>query len=787
MTNFANPKKRRIRQRIALFAMALGSCVFAFFQVFSVLPASAEMVPYLAQVSTGSLTVAPGATVTITLKFKNIGTKTWIRGKSATAVYLYGSSSVFGHPSWLKDDLPALIDQSQVKPGQMASASFIVQAPNVPGVYVERFLLSAGAGTWIKGSTVPVTFTVASPPPVQVAVAKTPAIATTSAPVDSTVPSSSIYKAELVSKGGIEWQAQPGERISADIVFKNVGTVTWKRNDAQFLSLYTWSPKYRKSTFKDETWISDIDAAKLKELEVKPGQTGTIHLVMTAPQASGAYKETFQLALENAAWIDGGSVTLPIRVGVSSEIAATSKPDVGSPVVVGSVSPVSVGTYSSVLLLTSNKEVKIGGSERLQITHGFKNAGTAVWQNRALKLVSVAPALGAYSSVHDSSWLTTDKVTETNGSTAPGEIGFLSYTLKAPAKSGTYQVTFQLMANGQDVDGGEVTIPVTVTSDGMVDPTPIPVPGAAITPNAPQPLNGDDSSLPNEPIIRVGLFKTTDDMMIVRGVQTAMTVTQNGTTVCTIPQGQTVSDIYDRANHVYKLSGSGCTSQSSGWYVFAAADGISPLEITDYSRPVSWLPGANDNTFRAKLELRYTPATDSVWVINELLIESYLAGMAETSDVSPIEYQKALLTAARTYAMYHVNRGTKHANEYYTVDAHLDQVYRGYGQEARSPNIVAGVKATRGQIVTYNGALAITPYFSRSDGRTRDWTEVWGGSGFPWLKSVPVQYDVGQTLWGHGVGLSARGALYMASKDNATYDAILVHFYTGTELRRAYK
>lgn len=775
-----NSIERRFRKRIAMFAMALGTCVFSLFQGFLPIPASAETVPYLAQVSSGALTLAPGATATVTLKFKNVGTKTWIRGKASTAVFLYGSSSVFGHATWLKDDLPALIDQSQVKPGQMATASFVIHAPATPGVYVERFLLSSSLNTWIKGSVVPVTITVATPPPVQAAAAKP-------APVDSTVPSSSVYKAELVSKGGIEWQAQPGERISADITFKNVGTVTWKRDGAQFLSLYTWSPKYRKSFFKDETWISDVDTVKLKEIEVRPGQTGTIHLTMTAPQASGSYQESFQLALENAAWIDGGTVTLPIRVGVAAEIAATSKPDVVTAPTIGAVSPASVGTYSSVLLLTSSKEVKISGSERTQLTHGFKNAGTATWQNRALKLIRVTPSLGIYSNVQDSSWLTSEKVTETNGTTAPGEIGFVSYTLKAPAKSGTYQVTFRLTANGQDVDGGDITIPVTVTSDGYVDPTPIPVPGAVVTTNTPQPLNGDESALPNEPIIRVGLYKTTDDTMVVRSNQTAMTVTQNGTTVCTIPQGQSVTAKYDRANRVYTVSGSGCTGQSTGWYVFVATDGVSPLEITDYSRPVSWLPGANDNKFRSKLELRYTPSSDSVWVINELLVESYLNGIAETSNVSPLEYQKALLTAARTYAMYHVNRGTKHAAEFFIVDAHLDQVYRGYGQEERSPNIVDGVRLTRGQIVTYDGKLAITPYFSRSDGRTRDWTEVWGGSGFAWLKSVSVQYDVGQTLWGHGVGLSARGALYMASKDNATYDVILKHFYQGTELRRAYK
>jgi peptidoglycan hydrolase-like amidase len=100
---------------------------------------------------------------------------------------------------------------------------------------------------------------------------------------------------------------------------------------------------------------------------------------------------------------------------------------------------------------------------------------------------------------------------------------------------------------------------------------------------------------------------------------------------------------------------------------------------------------------------------------------------------------------------------------------------------------VAGIEATRGQIVTYNGKIAITPYFSRSDGRTRSWGEVWyGGSQYPWLVGVSVPEDNGRTLWGHGVGLSASGALDMA-RAGKQYDEILKHFYTGIELRRAYK
>jgi peptidoglycan hydrolase-like amidase len=63
---------------------------------------------------------------------------------------------------------------------------------------------------------------------------------------------------------------------------------------------------------------------------------------------------------------------------------------------------------------------------------------------------------------------------------------------------------------------------------------------------------------------------------------------------------------------------------------------------------------------------------------------------------------------------------------------------------------------------------------------------VWaGGSNYPWLKSVPVPQDEGRTLWGHGVGMSATGALGMA-EESQNYVQILKHFYTGVEIMKYY-
>lgn len=101
-----------------------------------------------------------------------------------------------------------------------------------------------------------------------------------------------------------------------------------------------------------------------------------------------------------------------------------------------------------------------------------------------------------------------------------------------------------------------------------------------------------------------------------------------------------------------------------------------------------------------------------------------------------------------------------------------------------NPSIGQAARETRGVTVIYEGRTAITPYFSRSDGRTRDWHEVWGGK-VAWAKSVPCPCDASKnrTLWGHGVGLSASEALCMA-KNGQAWDTILKYFYQGINLNK---
>lgn len=754
-------------------------------------PFAIAQVPYQANVVGQEVVLQVGEMRQVTFSFKNLGSETWMPGRFKTALFLYGDTSVFGHPSWLRDDIPAVLQQ-RVRPHQTARVTFWIKAPVVPGMYTERFLLSYGPNRWIKGSVarlqikvqerMPSTSTVAPSPPPPVSVVPIESASLTT--VTASKPAME-WKAELVDKGGIEWQLDPAERTTVTVAFKNAGTATWVKDGKNYVSIYT-STTTRKSVFKDPTWKSEMQPATIREAVVRPGELGHIAFDLRAPNAPGMYAESFQLAAENTAWISGGTVNLPIRVTTPLEFIVNGISNGGgdSNAIEETLPP--RGTYKAALLLTSAKEVALQGNGQFAFTYGFKNIGVATWNSLSLRVAGVAPALsGMPVSVRDESWVSATEAVKTLKDTPPGQIGFIGFTLKAPKKKGMYTASFRLYANDQPVEESVIEIPITVTADGFREPEPAPV----TVPKPPPPsipAFGDPVSLPSEPLIRVGLFRTTDDKMTIRAPFGGFLLQEQGNVICRFEAGESVTVVYDRANAVSKASGPRCMTQTSGVYIAVAPDGLSPLEIVDFSRPVAWLPGANDNTFRGKLELRYARATDSVWIINELPIEWYLKGIAETSNSSPQEYQRALLTAARTYAMYHVQRNTKHADEHYTVDAKYDQVYRGYGAEARDPNVVTAVDATRGQIVMYGGKLAITPYYSRSDGRTRSWTEVWGGGPYAWLVSVPVPWDNGKVLWGHGVGLSATGALGMA-KEGKTYDQILKYFYTGTELRRAYQ
>lgn len=208
------------------------------------------------------------------------------------------------------------------------------------------------------------------------------------------------------------------------------------------------------------------------------------------------------------------------------------------------------------------------------------------------------------------------------------------------------------------------------------------------------------------------------------------------------------------------------------------------MEVANYiDKGVS---GTNYNKFRGNIIVQRDSAGRGLWAINELRVEDYVKGIAETSDNAPVAFQKALAVAARTYVLNHTTLGGRQPHNGFDItNTPNDQWYRGYNNEKNTPEFSSSIGATAGQVLTYGGKLIPALYFSGSDGRTRSAQEVWHSSKFPYLQSKPDPYG-GKTLRGHGVGMSGDGAVNYARKENWDYKKILHYYYTDVKLEKGY-
>jgi hypothetical protein len=223
---------------------------------------------------------------------------------------------------------------------------------------------------------------------------------------------------------------------------------------------------------------------------------------------------------------------------------------------------------------------------------------------------------------------------------------------------------------------------------------------------------------------------------------------------------------------------------------FEAKDGNNSNIIFDIHRP-----GSSYDQYRGKINLKYTDS-DNIWVINILPMELYAWGMGETSGTGPFEHTKVMTTIFRTYGYWYKKYATKYLKYGFIIRSDSgSQIYRGYDWEKKYPNIKKAAIATKGIIVKYKNEIALTPYSSWTDGKTRSFEERWGSNDYPWCKSVKDPYGKHPSLstkklvaaGNHMVGMSANGSLKLAgSKYKKSYSWILKYYYTKISLTKMY-
>jgi stage II sporulation protein D len=146
--------------------------------------------------------------------------------------------------------------------------------------------------------------------------------------------------------------------------------------------------------------------------------------------------------------------------------------------------------------------------------------------------------------------------------------------------------------------------------------------------------------------------------------------------------------------------------------------------------------GVTSGLYRGAVDM--LPDGGGVTAINRIKLEDYLKGVVpgEMPTSWDMEALKAQAVVARTYALATRKRG----GAYDLYPDTRSQVYRGAVAEVSRSN--AAIRATRGEVVEYNGQIAITYYFSTSGGETENVENAFlGGIPKGWLVGVKDPFD----------------------------------------------
>ena len=146
-----------------------------------------------------------------------------------------------------------------------------------------------------------------------------------------------------------------------------------------------------------------------------------------------------------------------------------------------------------------------------------------------------------------------------------------------------------------------------------------------------------------------------------------------------------------------------------------AEDGTSPFYFTDNQG------NRISPAYAGSMELRMYP--EGYTVVNVVDLESYVKGVipSEVPSSYGMEALKAQAVCARSYAYIQMMH-----NKYEAYGAHVDDSvnFQVYNKQNQTPETVAAVDETKGQVLSYKGDIIETYYYSTSYGHTGDY-EAW--------------------------------------------------------------
>jgi hypothetical protein len=234
--------------------------------------------------------LAPGASASVTLHFKNTGTETWQAGVPGKQVNLGIAGDLATYADlgmavgWQSPTRPATATEASVAPGQTGTFMFTVRAPSAPGIYQLPLRLVADGVAWLDNQGVYLTVT-----------------------VDPGAHSAWVSQSA--------WPLLRAGEVSAPItvVFRNTGTMTWQRSSSTQVNLGItgddpgWAP-YAVG------WLSANRPAAQVESAVAPGATATFTFRVRAPAAPGVYVLPLRPVIDGLTWLEDEGVFVRVTV-----------------------------------------------------------------------------------------------------------------------------------------------------------------------------------------------------------------------------------------------------------------------------------------------------------------------------------------------------------------------------------------------------------------------------------------------------------------------------------------
>ncbi len=486
--------------------------------------------------------------------------------------------------------------------------------------------------------------------------------------------------------------------------------------------LYEQNPRVEQlAEFPDK---NGVVLARMNEKQVKPGQIATFTFKVLPKNLISSTTMSFHLMVDGKRKIEQG--------------------------IIKTLSNVQKG-YDYELVSMTNIPDKMIRNQRQNITLKLKNTGGLTWYNSGINSVKI----GTDNPKDRKSSFTRpprNRLANLEESVVkPGEIGTFKFTIIAPIKSGIYRQYIAPVVEEKtwmpSKDLFFETMVVSSLSQSIVDKKP----------ENPTIISNTDENIR----IKLSVFK----------METAV-VTSNKD--------------FETYKGTQKLrdfkAGDRVEITEAGIRVVAKNGGI--LEIVNLENRPAWNNSLNDNKYRGVLE--FSNENGKLIVINELALEDYIKGLGEVSNGEHEEKIKTIIIAARTYALYYMKLDQKFPGKNYHLDddPNASQRYLGYNFEQRAGKVVKAVEDTKGQVITYQGKLIKTPYFSSTDGiRTLSAEEKWGWKDTPYLLSVSDAHCTSTSFNGHGVGISGCGASVLAER-GYDYLSIIKYYYSGVEITK---